>query len=65
VYAVLIVLRFLDKPFVVDNNDHYKELFTDFLHQGFTRVVLAALRRCTTLSWRRRINLPKVSMALF
>ncbi|HPJ08993.1 MAG TPA: glycosyltransferase family 39 protein [Flavobacterium sp.] len=35
VYAVLIVLRFLDKPFVVDNNDHYKELFTDFLHQGF------------------------------
>jgi xanthosine utilization system XapX-like protein len=35
VYAVLIVLRFLDKPFVVDNNDHYKELFADFLHQGF------------------------------
>ena len=35
VYLVLIVLRFLDKPFVVDNNDHYKELFTDFLHQGF------------------------------
>ncbi|GEM_PF-297853 len=35
VYAVLIGLRFLDKPFVVDNNDHYKELFADFLHRGF------------------------------
>lgn len=34
-YAVLIGLRFLENPFVVDNNDHYKELFTDFLHQGF------------------------------
>lgn len=32
---MLIGLRFLEKTFVVDNNDHYKELFADFLHQGF------------------------------